>query len=151
MPALRLATRHGMKALMLLSPCLLLISALPGSKAPDDPCALFTQAEIRTVLGVPVGAGSPSIAGCQWASADDESYAQIQIIADTSYYEPHEGAKDYQKLTGVGLYGWSGYELGSWIASSNTGRFVLVTMITSAKSDRDTAIKFLRMLVERAK
>ncbi len=151
MPAPQLRMNPATSAFRLLSPCLLLIGALTRSEAPDDPCALFTQAEIKTLIGVPVGAGSPSIAGCQWASADSESYAQIQVLADTSYYEPHEGAKGYQELTGVGLYGWSGYELGSWIASSNTGRFVLVTMVTSAKSDRDTAIKFLGMLVERAK
>ena len=143
------ATRAG----MLLSACLLLIGGLTPQTAPADPCALFTGSEIKALLGVPVpvDAGSPSIAGCQWATADDESYAQIEIIADTSYYEPHEGAKGYQALTGVGLYGWSGYELGSWVASANTGRFVLLTMVTSAKADRDTAIRLLRMLVERVK
>ena len=139
--------------LTLLLPCLLLMGSQMRASAPDDPCTLFTQGEIKTLLAVPVpvNAGSPSIAGCQWATADDESYAQIQIIEDTSYYEPHEGAKDYQKLTGVGLYGWSGYELGSWVASANTGRLVLIAMVTSAKSSRETAIKLLGMLAERKK
>lgn len=153
MSAPRLRMNPAMRAFILLSPCLLLIGGLTRSRAPDDPCALFTQSEIKTLLGVPVAvdAGSPSIAGCQWTTADDESYAQIQIIEDTSYYEPHKGAEGYQELTGVGLNGWSGYELGSWVASANTGRFVLITMVASAKSDRDTAIKFLGMLVERMK
>ena len=124
---------------MPLSLCLPLVGGMTQSRASADPCALFTQSEIKTLLGVPVEAGSPSIAGCQWATPDDESYAQIEIIQDTSYYEPHKGAKGYQELAGVGLYGWSGYEMGSWVASTNTGRFVLVTMVTSAKSDRDTA------------
>ncbi len=137
--------------LILLLPCLLFMGT--RSRAPDDPCKLFTQGEIKTLLAVPapVNPGSSSIAGCQWATADDESYAQIQIIEDTSYYEPHEGAKDYQELTGVGLYGWSGYELGSWVASANTGRFVLIAMVTSAKSTRETAIKLLGMLAKRKK
>ena len=84
-----------MKGFLLLAPCLLLTGGVTRSKAPDDPCKLFTQSEIKTLLGVPlpVDAGSPSIAGCQWATADDESYAQIEIIEDTSYYEPHKGAK----------------------------------------------------------
>jgi hypothetical protein len=141
----------GVKVFMLLLPCLLLIGGATTSRGPDDPCTLFTQGEIKTLLGVAVEAGSSAIAGCQWASADYEATAQIQIIEDTSYYEPHKDAKGYQELTGVGLYGWSGFELGSWVASSNTGRFVLLTMVTSPKSDRDTAIKFLGMLLERVK
>ena len=153
MPALRRRTHPALKSLMLLALCLLLTGGLSRSRARNDPCALFTQAEIKTLLAVaaPVAAGSPSIAGCQWATADDESYAQIQIIEDTSYYEPHEGAKGYQELTGVGLYGWSGYELGSWVASANTGRFVLISMVTSAKANRGSAIKLLNMLAERVK
>jgi hypothetical protein len=143
----------AVRAFLLLLPCLLLVGGVNPSRAPDDPCTLFTPSEIKTLLGVPVpvAAGSPSIAGCQWTTADDESYAQIQIIEDTSYYEPHKDAEGYQELTGVGLYGWSGYELGSWVASANTGRFVLLTMVTSPKSGRDAAIKFLGMLVERTK
>jgi hypothetical protein len=62
-----------MRALMLLPPCLLLIGALTRSPVPDDPCALFTPAEVKTLLGIAVGAGSASIGGCQWSSADDES------------------------------------------------------------------------------
>jgi hypothetical protein len=141
----------GTKGFMLLLPCLLLIGGKTAAQEPDDPCKLFTQSEIKTLIGVAVEAGSPSIAGCQWASSDDEAMAQIQIIEDTSYYEPHKGAKDYQELTGVGLYGWSGYEMGSWVASSNTGRFVLLTMVTSPKSNRDTAVKLLSMLLDRVK
>jgi hypothetical protein len=37
------------------------------------------------------------------------------------------------------------------VASSNTGRFVLLTMVTSAKAERATAVKFLSMLAERVK
>jgi hypothetical protein len=98
-----------------------------------------------------VEAGETSIAGCQWSSPDYETSAQIQIIEDTSYYEPHKDAKDYQELTGVGLYGWSGNEMGGWVASSNTGRFVLITMVASAKADRSTAVKLLGLLAERVK
>ncbi len=147
----RLRMKPGVRVLMLLSPCLLLIGALAPPKGPDDPCKLFTQDEIKALIGAAVQAGSASIAGCQWSSADYESSAQIQIIEDTSYYEPHKGAKDYSELTGVGLYGWSGFEMGSWVASSNTGRFVLLTMVTSAKAERATAVKFLSMLAERVK
>ena len=149
--SVRLRMIPGVRALMLLSPCLLLIGALTPPTGPDDPCKLFTQDEIKALIGATVEAGGASIAGCQWSSADYESYAQIQIIEDTSYYEPHKGAKDYSELTGVGLYGWSGFELGSWVASSNTGRFVLITMVTSPKADRSTAVKFLSMLAERVK
>ncbi len=154
MSAPRLPMPPAVRAFLLISPCLLLIGGVTPSRASDDdPCTLFTTSEIKTLLGVsvPVDAGSPSIAGCQWTAADDESYAQIQIIEDTSYYEPHKGAEGYQELTGVGLYGWSGYELGSWVASANTGRFVLLTMVTSPKSGRDAAIRLLGMLVERTK
>lgn len=138
-------------AILLLSPCLLLMGALVRSPDADDPCKLFTQAEIKTLLGAAVEAGEGSIAGCQWSSADYETSAQIQIIEDTSYYEPHKGAKDYEELTGVGLYGWSAYEMDGWIASSNTGRHVLIAMVASATADRKTAIKFLGMLAERVK
>jgi hypothetical protein len=151
MPVSQSRKNVGVRAIMLLSPCLLLIAALTPPKGPDDPCKLFTQDEIKALIGATVQAGSASIAGCQWSSADYESSAQIQIIEDTSYYEPHKGAKDYSELTGVGLYGWSGFEMGSWVASSNTGRFVLLTMVTSAKAERATAVKFLSMLAERVK
>lgn len=151
MPVPRWRMNLGVRTLVLVSPCLLLVGALTQPKGPDDPCKLFTPDEIKSLIGAPVEAGSASIAGCQWSSADYESYAQIQIIEDTSYYEPHKTAKDYSELTGVGLYGWSGFELGSWVASSNTGRFVLITMVTSSKADRSTAVKFLSMLAERVK
>jgi hypothetical protein len=151
MPLPKPRTNFGVSAILVLTPCLLLLGALTPPKGPDDPCKLFTQAEIKAVIGAAVEAGTPSIAGCQWSSADYESSAQIQIIEDTSYYEPHRGAKDYQELTGVGLYGWSAFEMDGWVASSNTGRFVLLTMVQSAKADRKTAIKFLSMLAERVK
>jgi hypothetical protein len=141
----------GAKAVLLLAPCVLLLTALTRATGPEDPCLLFTQAEIETLLGAPVKAGSASMAGCQWSAPDHEVSAQIQIIEDTSYYEPHKGAKGYEELSGVGLYGWSGFELDSWVASSNTGRFVLLTMVTGAKADRSTAVKFLSLLAERVK
>jgi hypothetical protein len=143
--------KPGPTAFLLLAPCLLLLGGLAPAGVQGDPCALFTPSEIKAVIGVSVGQGSAAIAGCQWATGDYESSAQIQIIDDTSYYEPHKGAKDYRELTGVGLYGWSGYEMGSWIASTNTGRSVLLTMVDSPTADRETAIKFLRMLMERTK
>ena len=141
-------------ALMLLAPFLLLsggdLAAQGGASSPDKSCSLFTPSEITKLLGVPVAAGTSAIAGCQWAATtDDTSLAQIQIIADTSYYEPHKGAEGYQELKGVGLYGWSANDFLGWTASANTGRHVLIAAVNGGKSDRDTAIRFLRLLVER--
>lgn len=144
-------------ALMLLAPLLLLfgggdLAAQGRASPPDKSCSLFTQSEITKLLGVPVAPGESAIAGCQWAAkTDDSSLAQIQIIDDTSYYEPHEGAEGYQELKGVGLYGWSADDFLGWTASANTGRHVLIAAVNGGNSDRDTAIRFLRMLVERVK
>jgi hypothetical protein len=92
------------------------------------------------------------MAGCQWeATSDDSSLAQIQIIDDTSYYEPHKDAEGYRELKGVGLYGWSGKDFIGWTASANTGRHVLSAAVNGGKSDRETAIAFLRLLVARVK
>jgi hypothetical protein len=144
-------------ALLLLLPFLLLVgggdlAAQGGASPPDKSCSLFTQGEITKLLGVPVAAGESAIAGCQWAAtSDDTSFAQIQIIEDTSYYEPHKGAKGYEELKGVGLYGWSGDDFLGWTASANTGRHVLIAAVNGGNSNRETAIRFLRILVERVK
>jgi hypothetical protein len=138
----------------MLAPLLLLLIgvSLTTPSSPKDPCSLFTQTEIKTLIGVAVNKGEPAIAGCQWVgTTDDEAVAQIEIIEDTSYYEPHKGAKGYLELKGVGLRGWTGYELDAWVASSNTGTHVLVASVGGGKSDRDTAINFLKMLMARVK
>ncbi|HEY7481187.1 MAG TPA: hypothetical protein VH680_11785 [Gemmatimonadales bacterium] len=143
-------------AVMLLASFLLLLGsgdlAAQAATPPDKSCSLFTPGEITKLLGVPVAAGESAIAGCQWAATtDDSSLAQIQIIEDTSYYEPHKDAEGYQELKGVGLYGWSGNDFLGWTASANTGRHVLIVAVNGGTSDRDTAIRFLRMLVQRVK
>jgi hypothetical protein len=148
--------RNRFAPLLLASLLLLLgggdLAAQGGVSPPDPSCSLFTQGEITKLLGVPVAAGESAIAGCQWAATtDDSSLAQIQIIEDTSYYEPHKDAEGYQELKGVGLYGWSGNDFLGWTASANTGRHVLIVAVNGGTSDRDTAIRFLRMLVERVK
>ena len=138
MSAPRRRRNSAMRALMPLSLCLPLIGGMRQSRAPADPGALFTPSEIKTLLGVPVEAGSPSIAGCQWG------HRGRRVLCSDRDHSRHEllraarGCQGIPGAHGVGLYGWSGFEMGSWVASTNTGRFVLVTMVTSAKPDRGT-------------
>lgn len=129
----------------------------PGTTAtaPSRLCSLFTTAEIKEILGAPVGDGKvagPMDSACQWEgnSAGDEGvYAQIQLINDTHYWEKHTGAKGYEVLPGIGKEAFVATSLGGWEAGTVTDKAVVFVSLNGGSASRDTAVKFLRSTLER--
>ena len=129
----------------------------PGKTAtsPSRLCSLFTSAEIKEILGVPVGAGyvaGPLGSACQWdgnSAGDEGVYAQIQLINDTHYWEKHTGAKGYEVLRGIGKEAFVASSLGGWEAGTVTDKAVVFASVSGGSASRDTAVKFLRSSLER--
>jgi hypothetical protein len=129
----------------------------PGTtaSAPDRLCSLFTTAEIKELLGAPVGDGKvagPLDSACQWdgnSAGDEGVYAQIQLINDTHYWEKHSGAKGYEVLPGIGKEAFVASSLGGWEAGTVTDKAVVFVSLNGGSASRDTAVKFLRSSLEK--
>ena len=128
----------------------------PGTtaNAPSRLCSLFTQAEIKEILGAPVGdakVAGPLDSACQWDgnSGEDGVYAQIQMINGTRYWEKHTGAKGYEVLPGIGKEAFVATSLGGWEAGTVTDKAVVFVSLNGGSASRDTAVKFLRSTLER--
>lgn len=123
--------------------------------APSRLCSLFTTAEIKEILGAPVGDGhvaGPLGSACQWdgnSAGDDGVYAQIQLINDTHYWEKHTGAQGYEVLHGIGKEAFVASSLGGWEAGTVTERAVVFASVSGGSASRDTAVRFLRSSLER--
>ncbi|MFL6230287.1 MAG: hypothetical protein ACJ741_16055 [Pyrinomonadaceae bacterium] len=141
-----------------------------SAKSPDTPsvgstgstagatnrlCSLYTAAEIKEILGAPVGGGEtagPMGTACQWngsSAGDDGVYAQIQLINDTRYWEKHTGAKGYEVLRGIGKEAFVATSLGGWEAGTVTDKAVLFVSLNGGSASRDSAVKFLQTTLER--
>jgi hypothetical protein len=133
------------------------VAASTGTTAtsPSRLCSLFTTAEIKELLGTPVGEGKvagPLGSACQWdgnSAGDDGVYAQIQLINDTHYWEKHTGAKGYEALRGIGKEAFVASALGGWEAGTVTDRAVVFASVSGGSASRDTAVRFLRSTLER--
>ena len=132
-------------------------TASPGStaNAPSRLCSLFTTAEIKEILGAPVGEGKvagPMDSACQWEgnSAGDEGvYAQIQLINGTRYWEKHSGAKGYEVLPGIGKEAFVATSLGGWEAGTVNDKAVVFVSLNGGSSNRDNAVRFLRSALQK--
>ena len=129
----------------------------PGAtaNAPSRLCSLFTNAEIKQILGAPVGDGKvagPMDSACQWEgnSAGDEGvYAQIQLINGTRYWEKHSGAKGYEVLPGIGKEAFVATSLGGWEAGTVNDKAVVFVSLNGGSASRDNAVKFLRSTLQK--
>ena len=119
-----------------------------------DLCSLFTTKEIQELLGAPVGAGKvagPLGTACQWdgSSDTDATYAQIQVIEDTSYWSKPSLAEGYKALSGIGKEAFVVPEMGGWSAQALTDTAVNAVAVNGGTATSDTAVKLLRLLLER--
>lgn len=119
-------------------------------------CSLFTAKEIQELLGAPVGAGKvagPLGTACQWDGSSDADaiYAQIQVIEDTNYWSKPSLAEGYKALSGIGKEAFVVPEMGGWSAHALTDNAVLAVAVTGGSATSDTAVKLLRLLLERRK
>jgi hypothetical protein len=121
-----------------------------------DLCSLFTAKEIQELLGAPVGAGKvagPLGTACQWDGSSDADaiYAQIQVIEDTNYWSKPSLAEGYKALSGIGKEAFVVPEMGGWSAHALTDTAVFAVAVNGGTANSDTAIKLLRLLLERRK
>jgi hypothetical protein len=121
-----------------------------------DLCSLFTTKEIQDLLGAPVGAGKvagPLGTACHWSGSGDAEaiYAQIQVIEDTNYWSKPSLAEGYKALSGIGKEAFVVPEMGGWNAQALTDTAVLAVAVNGGTANSDTAIKLLRLLLERRK
>lgn len=127
-----------------------LASATSGQK---DLCSLFTPGEIAKLLGTPVGGGGVAAlgSGCQWDSLNDDDpyFAQIQVLADTSYWQDFKLAPKYEPIQGVGIKAYSlPDDEGGWRASALTDRVSMVRLVATT-ANRSNTVTFLRQLLDR--
>ena len=132
-------------------------TASPGStaNAPSRLCSLFTTAEIKEILGAPVGVGKvagPMDSACQWegnSAGDEGAYAQVQMINGTRYWEKHSGAKGYEVLPGIGKEAFVATSLGGWEAGTVNDKAVVFVSLNGGSSNRDNAVRFLRSTLQK--
>jgi hypothetical protein len=126
-----------------------------GAAATSRLCSLYTPAEIKEILGAPVGEGEvagPMDSACQWNGRSvgaDGVYAQIQMIDGTRYWEKHSGAKGYEVLHGIGKEAFVATSLGGWEAGTVNDKAVVFVSLNGGTASRDTAVKFLQSTLER--
>jgi hypothetical protein len=131
--------------------------ASPGTtaNAPSRLCSLFTTAEIKEILGAPVGDGKvagPMDSACQWegnSAGDEGAYAQVQMINGTRYWEKHSGAKGYEVLPGIGKEAFVATSLGGWEAATVNDKAVVFVSLNGGSASRDNAVKFLRSTLQK--
>lgn len=116
-------------------------------------CALFTVAEVETILGAPVGAGHDAAVGtgCQWDgdSSVTATYLQIQVIDDPSYYVEQTLGEGFERLSGIGKAAFVVPELGGWSAQAQTDAKTYAVSVNGGTATKETAISLLKTLMER--
>lgn len=131
--------------------CLLLTAQLANAKTTQhNPCALFTTAEITTVLGTAVEGSEPAAmgTGCQWFGKDDKSYVIIQQVG-TDYWTDPKQASGYEAIQGVGKKAYSHPDVqGGWRAMALT-KDATASALLIGTAKRASAVTLLRQLLER--
>jgi hypothetical protein len=111
-------------------------------------CALYTPSEISGILGANVGGGEaagPMATACQWSpKGSGDTFAQIQIIPGTRYWEKHEGAKGYEVLKGIGKEAYVATSLGGWEAGTVTDKTVVFVSLAGGTASRNSVVDFLK-------
>lgn len=148
--------KSNWKAALLLVPALAANGRTEAARLSGDLCALFTTAEIKEFLGAPVAAGrmaGPAGTACQWSGtgAGLATYAQIQVIKGTDYWSTPSKAKGYEALSGIGKEAFVVPEAGGWAAGALTDSAVLGAALSGTSASRESAVRLLRALLERAK
>jgi len=141
---------------------LLVVPMLLGNARAGDPsrspdlCSLFTTAEIKEFLGASVRAGrmaGPAGTACQWSGTGEgvATYAQVQVIKGTEYWNTPTKAKGYESLSGIGKEAYIVPEGGGWAAGALTDTAVLAAALSGSSASRENTVRLLRALLERAK
>jgi hypothetical protein len=144
------------KAALLLVPALTVNARTEEPRRSADLCSLFTTAEIKEFLGASVAAGrmaGPAGTACQWSGAGEgvAAYAQIQVIKGTEYWTAPSTAKGYEAVSGIGKEAFVVPEAGGWAAGALTDAAVLGAALSGGKASKESAVRLLRALLERAK
>jgi hypothetical protein len=137
-------------------------NATPAANAPAEAsaaptastnkiCALYTPAEISGILGANVGDGEaagPMATACQWSpKGSGDTFAQVQIVPGTRYWEKHEGAKGYEVLKGIGKEAYVATSLGGWEAGTVTDKNVIFVSLAGGTASRNSAVDFLKKTI----
>jgi hypothetical protein len=129
------------------------VAARPAGDAASGVCGLFTREEVGSLLALPVEPGEvagPQGTACQWdARSDDASYAQVQVVSGADYWSRPTGAAGYEAVEGIGSEAYVHPELGGWTAGALTDTAVAAVSVVGGAASRETAVRLLRMLVER--
>lgn len=131
---------------------LLLAAQMASAQTPKrNLCALFTAAEMKTLLGTAVEGGEPAAmgTGCQWFGKDEKSYVIIQMVGAEYWTDPKQ-APGYEAMQGVGMKAYSHPDMqGGWRAMALTNDAAASVVLIGASAKRASAVTLLRQLLER--
>lgn len=118
-------------------------------KAADNPrCKLFTPAEIKSYVGVAVGAGENAAggSGCFWSDRNGAN-ALVQVVA-ARYASPPSAMKGYRKLPAVGPKAWVAPDMG-WSAGTVEGDSAVMVGLSGPDASEAKVVAFLEETLRR--
>ena len=119
-------------------------------RAADNPrCKLFSPAEIKSYVGVAVGAGENAAggSGCFWSDGTGDANALVQVV-EARYAAPPSAMKGYRKLPAMGPKAWVAPDMG-WSAGTVEGDSAVMVNLAGKDASEAKVIAFLEETLRR--
>jgi hypothetical protein len=119
-----------------------------------DRCALLTQDEATKALNTPLKSGvaaGPFGSACHWSGEHDRNtYVQLQVIDNPSYWSPPHGA-GCKKISGIGRDAYTCPEHAGFVAATVTDKQVVAVSLAGGSASPEAAVALLSTVLRRAK
>jgi hypothetical protein len=120
-----------------------------------DRCTLLTQREATKALNTPLKSGvaaGPFGSACHWSGKhSDNTYVQLQVIDNPSYWVPPPSGAGCKKISGIGRDAYMCPEQSGFVAATVTDKQVVAVSLAGGKASPEAAIELLRAVLRRAK